>query len=89
MRFAFVISKLIAVEYTLLRDGLPTQLLESRYTDVGMSRTYFIEVSAITDELFDFMAELKSEGREYRLMDLRDSPPDLPEVNLDNETHHL
>lgn len=86
MRFAFVISKLIAVEYTLLRDGLPTQLLESRYTDVGMSRTYFIEVSAITDELFDFMAELQSEGREYRLMDLLDSPLDLPEVNLDNET---
>ena len=86
MRYAFVISKLIAVEYTLLRDGLPTQLLESRYTDVGMSRTYFLEVSAITDELFDFMAELQSEGREYRLMDLLDSPPDLPEVNLDNET---
>ena len=86
MRYAFVISKLIAVEYTLLRDGLPTQLLESRYTDVGMSRTYFLEVSAITDELFDFMAELQSEGREYRLMDLLDSLPDLPEVNLDNET---
>lgn len=89
MRYAFVISKLIAVEYTLLRDGLPTQLLESRYSDVGMSRTYFLELSAITGELFEFMAELKSEGREYRLMDLLDSPPDLPEVNLDNETHNL
>ena len=86
MRYAFVISKLIAVEYTLLRDGLPTQLLESRCTDVGMSRTYFLELSAITDELFGFMAELKSEGREYRLMDLHDSSLDLPEVNLDNET---
>lgn len=89
MRFAFVISKLIAVEYTLLRGGLPTQLLESRYTDVGITRTYFLEVPAITDELFDFIAELQSEDREYRLMDLLDSPPDLPEVNLDNETHNL
>lgn len=88
MDSAFVISKVIVTEYTLIRQWWPEQLRESRYMDTGLTRTYFID-SLPSDELFKLMIELNAEGRKYRFLDLQDKTLDLPEVNIDDETHNL
>ncbi len=88
MEIIFIVSKALVIEYTVIRQWWPEQLHEARYVDNGPNRTYIIE-SALTGEMFELLMELSKQSREYRILDLKDQELDLPEVNLDNETHHF
>ena len=81
MDIAFVVSKVIVTEYTLLRQWWPEQLRESRYVDTDMTRTYFLDTLP-SPEVIKLITELKNQGREYRFMDLRG-------VESDDASHNL
>ena len=81
MDIAFVVSKIIVTEYTLLRQWWPEQLRESRYVDTDMTRTYFLDTLP-SPEVIKLITELKDQGREYRFMDLRG-------VESDDASHNL
>ena len=81
MDIAFVVSKIIVTEYTLLRQWWPEQLRESRYVDTDMTRTYFLDTLP-SPEVIKLITELKNQGREYRFMDLRG-------VESDDASHNL
>lgn len=81
MDIAFVVSKLIVTEYTLLRQWWPEQLRQSRYVDNGMTRTYFLDTHP-SPELQELIEELHKFGIEYRLIDLRG-------VEIDNASYNL
>lgn len=81
MDIAFVVSKVIVTEYTLLRQWWPEQLRESRYVDTDMTRTYFLDTLP-SPEVIKLITELKDQGREYRFMDLRG-------VESDDASHNL
>jgi hypothetical protein len=88
MSHAFVVSKLIVTEYTLIRQWWPQQLRDARYLDTGLTRTYFLDSNA-SPELIKLIISLDEEGKKYRFLTLRDMALDLPGVSLDDETHHL
>ena len=76
MERIFIVPLTVLVEYKLLRGHWPAILDECRFMDHDGKRTYFLEHRPLTHEILELMAQLATYGKEYRLLNLTDEPPE-------------
>lgn len=76
MERAFIVPLTVLVEYKLLRGHWPAMLDECRFMDHEGKRTYFLEHKALTSEMIMLLAELSTNQKEHRLLNLTDEPPE-------------
>ena len=76
MERVFIVPLTVLIEYKLLRGHWPELLDECRFMDHQGKRTYFLEHQLLSNELIELIAQLATNGKEYRLLNLTDEPPE-------------